>query len=350
MPVRGRNFKQDEDEALAKAWLSVSTDGATNTDQTMQDFYARIKTAFDERMAGKGIADRSWQSLKSRFQLISHDCAKFASCVRRVESLNESGASNLDVYVSAQTLFEKDATTEGAKTAAKFQFQTAFKWLKDSPKWQIHVANEGTGRPTKDTSRKRAAASASSSSRGGAASAYDTDQDTGDEEEGEDNDSRSPARGTGSGVKAAKTAKMQLNLFSRQVKAAEEMAAQGKHRNQTYLMQVQAGYEELYLKQDSHALQIMSLPVPAEEGPMRELILSMQQAEVHKHQLREQQRLERAALAFGAGGITHVAGQPATGTPILADGASASTASTEAPTAAHRSGYTPAEWEAMTLL
>eukprot|EP00918_Siedleckia_nematoides_P096396 GHVU01211448.1.p1 GENE.GHVU01211448.1~~GHVU01211448.1.p1 ORF type:complete len:184 (+),score=13.34 GHVU01211448.1:225-776(+) len=134
MPPRGRNFQPEEDDALAKAWLAVSTDASTNTDQTTEDFYGRIKEAFDAKMAAKPVAERTWQSLKSRFQTISHDCAKYSACVSRIQRLNESGGSNLDAYLSALSLYERDATSEGAKgAAAKFNFQSAFQTLKDSP-------------------------------------------------------------------------------------------------------------------------------------------------------------------------------------------------------------------------
>eukprot|EP00918_Siedleckia_nematoides_P096395 GHVU01211447.1.p1 GENE.GHVU01211447.1~~GHVU01211447.1.p1 ORF type:complete len:359 (+),score=67.87 GHVU01211447.1:225-1301(+) len=283
MPPRGRNFQPEEDDALAKAWLAVSTDASTNTDQTTEDFYGRIKEAFDAKMAAKPVAERTWQSLKSRFQTISHDCAKYSACVSRIQRLNESGGSNLDAYLSALSLYERDATSEGAKgAAAKFNFQSAFQTLKDSPKWQTHIDSEAKDRQAKDNSKKRSAPASVTSTGDAPAGEGDEDEDSGP-----------PAA---RGVKACKTAQAQLKLYTRQVAAAEAIAALGQQRNQTYMTQVDTEYQQLCLQQDAHALHIMSLPVPAEEGPSRNLILTMQQAELDKYSLREQQRRERASL------------------------------------------------------
>ncbi|KAG1705638.1 hypothetical protein DVH05_003339 [Phytophthora capsici] len=66
---RGVNYKTVEYIVLCHAWLSSSRDPVKGVYQTGEDFYDRVKTAFDEelRRMGKTVAERPPTSLNSRF-------------------------------------------------------------------------------------------------------------------------------------------------------------------------------------------------------------------------------------------------------------------------------------------
>ncbi|GMF56997.1 unnamed protein product [Phytophthora fragariaefolia] len=46
--LRGPNWDHGEDKALAKAWLVISKDGITSTDQKGDDFWERVAAKFNE--------------------------------------------------------------------------------------------------------------------------------------------------------------------------------------------------------------------------------------------------------------------------------------------------------------
>ncbi|KAH9154729.1 hypothetical protein AeRB84_003211 [Aphanomyces euteiches] len=69
------NFKPEEDEQLALAYVKVSTDAAVGTDQTADKFWAKVHNEFNyKRLAG---TERSQNSLSNRFNnVLQKDVSK----------------------------------------------------------------------------------------------------------------------------------------------------------------------------------------------------------------------------------------------------------------------------------
>ena len=84
---RGINFTIDEDIKLVSAWLNVSLDVVTSTDQKHTTFWDRIWSTFhnDKKF------NRTKDSLNSQWSTIQRETNKFCGCLAQIENQNESG-------------------------------------------------------------------------------------------------------------------------------------------------------------------------------------------------------------------------------------------------------------------
>ena len=84
---RGINFTIDEDINLVSAWLNVSLDAVTSTNQKHTTFWKRIWFTFhnDKKF------NRTRDSLNSQWSTIQRETNKFCGCLAQIENRNESG-------------------------------------------------------------------------------------------------------------------------------------------------------------------------------------------------------------------------------------------------------------------
>ena len=89
---RGNNFTVDEDIKLVSAWLNVSLDVVTSTDQKHTIFWDRIWSTFhnDKKF------NRTKDSLNSRWSTIQRETNKLYGCLAQIENQNESGKTEHD--------------------------------------------------------------------------------------------------------------------------------------------------------------------------------------------------------------------------------------------------------------
>ncbi|KAK4603034.1 hypothetical protein RGQ29_011855 [Quercus rubra] len=89
---RGINFTINEDIKLVSAWLNVSLDAVTSTDQKHTTFWERIWSTFhnDKKF------NRTKDSLNSRWSTIQRETNKFCGCLAQIENRNESGKTEHD--------------------------------------------------------------------------------------------------------------------------------------------------------------------------------------------------------------------------------------------------------------
>ncbi|KAK4604583.1 hypothetical protein RGQ29_012881, partial [Quercus rubra] len=80
------NFTVDEDIKLVSAWLNVSLDAVTLTDQKHTTFWERIWFTFHNDKKFNHIRD----SLNSRWSTIQRETNKFYGCLAQIENRNES--------------------------------------------------------------------------------------------------------------------------------------------------------------------------------------------------------------------------------------------------------------------
>jgi hypothetical protein len=106
----------------------VSCDLIVGIYQTGDDFYGKVKAAFDTelRLQDAFVADRMAASLTSRFLTISHAVSKFMACHTTVVANCASGRSPLDVERDAVALYEAKNDT--------FKFMQCWYVLRESPK------------------------------------------------------------------------------------------------------------------------------------------------------------------------------------------------------------------------
>ncbi|KAG1710340.1 hypothetical protein DVH05_017345 [Phytophthora capsici] len=106
--TRGANYKSFEDKVLCEVWLSSSRNPVKGMYQSSEDFYLKVKAAFDTELIrlGKTVADRPPASLSSRFQTISHAVSKFVACHSQVLNVCASGRSPVDIEHDAIALYQ----------------------------------------------------------------------------------------------------------------------------------------------------------------------------------------------------------------------------------------------------
>ncbi|KAG3173928.1 hypothetical protein PC128_g18187, partial [Phytophthora cactorum] len=106
--ARGANYKPVEDKVLCEAWLSVSCDPINGIYQFGDDFYSKVKEAFDTELARlkSTVAEHLISSLNSRFQTSSQAVSKFVACHEKVLRVCQSGRSPADQEHDAVALYE----------------------------------------------------------------------------------------------------------------------------------------------------------------------------------------------------------------------------------------------------
>ncbi|XP_020244904.1 uncharacterized protein LOC109823003 [Asparagus officinalis] len=92
--------------------------------------WVRITTLYHQNVKDFGGDQRSQRSLESRWDLIKKVINKFRGCIRQIERLNPSGASELDIIIKAKALYEQES-----KDKKEFQYEHIWHILKDAEKW-----------------------------------------------------------------------------------------------------------------------------------------------------------------------------------------------------------------------
>jgi hypothetical protein len=94
------NYTEVEDEALIRAWDSVTFDGVTGTNQTGKRYWQRIEGKFCRFMPR--LAHRppwTYRSLQGRWDAIKSPCSWWTACIDQVRAAPLSGTTIHD-YVS----------------------------------------------------------------------------------------------------------------------------------------------------------------------------------------------------------------------------------------------------------
>ncbi|KAK4585489.1 hypothetical protein RGQ29_022946 [Quercus rubra] len=123
---RGNNFTVDEDIKLVSAWLNVSLDVVTSTDQKHTIFWDRIWSTFhnDKKF------NRTKDSLNSRWSTIQRETNKLYGCLAQIENQNESGKTEHDKINDAKAMYQSNS-----KNA--FQLEHCWRILRNEAKWLI---------------------------------------------------------------------------------------------------------------------------------------------------------------------------------------------------------------------
>ncbi|KAE9350005.1 hypothetical protein PF008_g6651 [Phytophthora fragariae] len=114
-------WESDEDVYLCRAYLNVSEDGATSTDQTSKLFWDRTLHAF-ESLAGSDGTSRNVGALQSRWsQLIRPDVSLYASCVASAKAEVHSGWTDEDYAAEAGNRFTAKREQLNANALAAYE-------------------------------------------------------------------------------------------------------------------------------------------------------------------------------------------------------------------------------------
>ncbi|XP_021756927.1 glutathione S-transferase T3-like [Chenopodium quinoa] len=144
-----RNFwSHAEDEVLVRAWLEVSKDKKTNTNQKGNEFWAKVEAMFNnvrlfrERQFEQGTEEikkddllrvRALEPLRCRWKRLSANCSKFSGAYAHAASRRGSGHSDDDVIKIARRIYRDDKTRKN--TSRVFQDMHAWDILKNEQIW-----------------------------------------------------------------------------------------------------------------------------------------------------------------------------------------------------------------------
>jgi hypothetical protein len=120
--AKGKSWTSGEDVALAKAWVSVSENAVTGSEQKSDKFWTNIHSV-------SKLAHRTQASLKQRWSTLSHSVSKFLAAFEQVKILNPSGKTLEDMMEDAWDL---------CSTVCKLDKESCFSCyevLNSSPKW-----------------------------------------------------------------------------------------------------------------------------------------------------------------------------------------------------------------------
>ncbi|KAL4650110.1 hypothetical protein ACB092_01G062900 [Castanea dentata] len=123
---RGINFTVDEDSKLVSAWLNVSLDAVTSTDQKHTTFWDRIWSTFHNDKKFNCTKD----SLNSWWSTIQRETNKFCGCLAQIQNHNESGKTEHDKIEDAKAMY-----LSNSKNA--FQLEHCWRILRNEAKWLI---------------------------------------------------------------------------------------------------------------------------------------------------------------------------------------------------------------------
>ncbi|XP_017221312.2 glutathione S-transferase T3-like [Daucus carota subsp. sativus] len=95
-------WKWEEDKLLISAWLNVSIDPLTGTDQKGETFWERIRQYCEE--SDHGLIKRGVVAIRERWQRINEGAQKYGACFEKEQKLIGSGSNMNDIIEKAHIL------------------------------------------------------------------------------------------------------------------------------------------------------------------------------------------------------------------------------------------------------
>lgn len=93
---RSQSYSVEEDIQLCHVYLDISQNPIVGINQSKDQFWSRVEMAFQSD-ARFQTPFRPGNSLRKRMQVINTAVSKLRGCVRQIERMNPSGASNEDI-------------------------------------------------------------------------------------------------------------------------------------------------------------------------------------------------------------------------------------------------------------
>ncbi|KAF4027960.1 putative NAM-associated domain-containing protein [Phytophthora infestans] len=143
LSTRGPNWIASEKKALAKAWVMVSNDDITGTDQTSNQFWERVTMKYNEfRPRREPRFERPQSAVTKHRKLLRLSVGKFCGCVAAIKALNQSGKTDEDQVDDAIAMYEREQETY-------FDCLEAWRELRNEPKWKTLPSSNCNSRASK---------------------------------------------------------------------------------------------------------------------------------------------------------------------------------------------------------
>ncbi|XP_048427927.1 uncharacterized protein LOC125471505 [Pyrus x bretschneideri] len=127
--IRGRTWTCEEDIALYLAWVSVSEDGAVDTNQNKKVLWDKIIAKFQENCNSGG---RDGGGVYDRWKTINKACTLWKGSLERAVVGMASKRRATEIGDKAMKIYKTRVTPKNQV----FKLQHAWDVLKDCPRWE----------------------------------------------------------------------------------------------------------------------------------------------------------------------------------------------------------------------
>ncbi|KAG5580739.1 hypothetical protein H5410_051366, partial [Solanum commersonii] len=123
-------YSLNEDKLLCQIYVDISQDPITDICQSYDQFWVRIEQSYNNLKEESRIY-RNKKSLQCRIALIEKAIRKLSGCIRQIENLHPSGASDIDIINQAKMLLIQEPTYKKG-----FKFDHIWNLMKDFEKFK----------------------------------------------------------------------------------------------------------------------------------------------------------------------------------------------------------------------
>lgn len=95
MGKRKDSWRHNEEAILCQAWITITTDGATGTNQSADTMWERISAEYNAQKPATCV-ERSSDSCKARWKVFSPLCTKWRESLTQAEVDHRSGENKED--------------------------------------------------------------------------------------------------------------------------------------------------------------------------------------------------------------------------------------------------------------
>lgn len=146
---RGGNYTPAEDTAITRAYIHISTDPITGSDQKEGTYYTRIWESYKTKKPTDTVT-RPMTSVQTRVKTILKDRVRFAACYKSIKNLHRSGHSEEDEVRLATALFNNVKVTHPREDIGRsFRFLPCWELLRDLPKFTAMAQGNASSIETK---------------------------------------------------------------------------------------------------------------------------------------------------------------------------------------------------------
>lgn len=149
---RGGNYTVDEDLAVTRAYMNITMDPITGSDQKECTYYTRIWEVYKQKKPEDCVI-RPMTSVQTRVKKILKETVRFAACHNSVVALRKSGHSDGDIIRLSTGMFNKMKVSHPREDVGKpFQFEKCWEILRDMPKFTAAGQGGATGSTSAESS------------------------------------------------------------------------------------------------------------------------------------------------------------------------------------------------------